>query len=92
MNDSRDPIKRAKRARAEAEKVELDAVDAWFREAKAALDARTDLSDAERRAAKNALYLEVGKRANQGLGRAKRQNTAPALMEREARERLAAKR
>lgn len=33
------------------------------------------------------MYLKVGKRANQALGHARRQNTAPALLERKARAR-----
>lgn len=80
----RDPKKAASRARYAALDAANDEIASWYDAEKAKLDADTTLTDDERRAKKLELMLEVGKRAKRAEGKARRDNTAGKVLEREA--------
>lgn len=83
-----DPKKVATRARHDAMAAAATDIDAWYTAEKAAIAADGSLSDAERRAKRTHLLLEVGRRAKRAEDRTRRQNTPRKVLEREALQRL----
>ncbi|MCW2165791.1 hypothetical protein B0I12_002956 [Microbacterium hydrothermale] len=79
-----DPKKAASRARHAAMDAATEIITAWHDAEKAKITADTTLNDAERRAKKYELMLEVGKRAKRAEAKARRDNTAGKVLEREA--------
>lgn len=87
-----DLAKRAKRARREAENAAATELIDWHRSEKARIEADLDLSISEREYALRELMFEFGQRSKRALRKAKRENSAPKLLEREVRAELEAKR
>lgn len=83
-----DPKKAATRARHAAFNAAADEISAWYDAKNAKLTADTTLSDAERKAKRAELRLEMGKRAKRAEGKARRDNTAGKVLEREALDRI----
>ncbi|MFF7684124.1 hypothetical protein ACFZA2_15355 [Microbacterium sp. NPDC007973] len=79
-----DPEKAASRARHAALQTASDEISAWYDAENAKLAADTTLSAAQRRVKRTELLLEVGKRAKRAGAKARRDNTAGKVLEREA--------
>lgn len=79
-----DPKKAASRARHAAMNAATDEISAWYDAENAKLAADTTLTDEERKTRKRELLLEVGRRAKRADARARRDNTAGKVLEREA--------
>lgn len=87
-----DPKKAATRARHDAMAAAAADIDAWYTAEKAGIAADTTLTDAERRAKRTELLLEVGRRAKRAEDRTRRQNTPGKVLERKALQRLEGRR
>lgn len=87
-----DILRRAKRARRDAEAAASAKLMRWFSEKKAEIDSDPDLDDEERRVAKQALMMEFGRRSKSALAKAKRDNSPGKLMMREAQAEIDARR
>lgn len=83
-----DPKKTATRARHAAFNAAADEISTWYDAENAKLAADTTLSDAERKAKRAELRLEMGRRAKRAEGKARRNNTAAKVLEREALDRI----
>ncbi len=82
-----DPKKAASRARHAAMNAATEEITKWYDAEKAKIVADTTLSDHERRAKLFDLMLDLGKRAKRAEAKARRDNTAGKVIEREALER-----
>lgn len=81
-------FQRSSRARKQAEGQALDSVMEWFRKAKAELDERTDLTEAERKVADHELMFEFARRSKAGRSRARSQNSPSKVLMREVQAEL----
>lgn len=79
-----DPKKAASRARHAAFNAAADEISTWYNAENAKLAADTTLSDAERKVKRAELWLEMGRRAKRAEAKARRDNTAAKVLEREA--------
>ena len=75
--------KRASRARAKAETDAAVELTEWYSAEKQKL-AESGMQGDELADAERALFMEMGRRAKANIARAKRENTVPKLLEREA--------
>lgn len=82
-----DPKKAASRARHAAMNAATEQITTWYDAEKAKIEADATLSDHERRAKLFDLMLDLGKRAKRAEAKARRDNTAGKVIEREALER-----
>lgn len=77
--------KQARKARREAEEAATQELLDWYNAETAALEADTSLSAHQRDCRELDLLLECGRRSNRALAKAKRDNSVPKLLERQAR-------
>ncbi|WP_022891241.1 hypothetical protein [Agromyces subbeticus] len=80
--------RRAKRARHEAEGRAANEIVDWYKAEMARLEADDSLTISERIYAERDVLMEFGRRSKRALAKAKRDNTAPKILEREAREQI----
>ncbi len=82
-----DPKRAATRARIAAENAATEEIERWRRGEMAAIAADTSLTAADIQRRKMEVLMEVGKRAKRAHAKARRDNTAAKVLERELLER-----
>lgn len=84
--------RQARKAKRDAENAAADEILTWHKAEKERLDWDLSLTIGERAYAERELLIEFGRRSRRALAKAKRDNTVPKLLERQARAEIEAER
>ncbi|WP_309617700.1 hypothetical protein [Salinibacterium sp.] len=81
--------KRAKAARRQSELDSAGILTNWYAEEKTKIKNDVNLDEPAQKLALHALFMEFGKRSSRAISKAKRDNSLPKFLEREANEEIA---